>query len=634
MRTFPAGARFTAAFVALLAVGIGLAYSGSLGVGFYFDATSGITNNPAIRSLRNIPSFFTNPYALWLEHTQVDIRPVLLITYAVNYAISGLEPWSWHVLNLMLHFTASLLVFVIVRDHVWWPPRDRGPSAEARIPAAAAALFFALAPLNSQPVDFMWARSALLCGTLYLGAFLAFVRRRWSLGAVLFALALLTKAIAITLPVMLLIHDFVYRDRTRYPTVRRYVMDGRRLTLPLVLPALLAAAYVAYRAIVLPPWAAEARHEAWVTPWIWFISQWSALLYYVRLFVWPDALSMDHGYPYTTSLLAPRAWLALLVLLAWIGLALRAVRRYPQVTFATAWFFVTLAPESSFVALSEVVNDHRPYIASALGLSVLLAWLLHRGAALVAPRPSALFAAVSLALSIAAVPYDRYRTWQWQDALRNWEDTLRKSPSNGRAWMNAGQNLMSRGELAAARRYFERARQLAPRSAFVYMNLCMLEAREGHLEEALHAASEAVRLRPDFSPSYLLLGNVLAKSGRTEEAAAAYRRAAALDPHDRAAPQALARLASGADQDEALMRAGLDALRTLHDPERAAALFRQVLEHSPTHYGATFQLAAALDAAGRTGEARPLWEKMLQMAEAAHDEGTARAARQRLEKAP
>src|SRR5207244_1532727 len=226
--------------------------------------------------------------------------------------------------------------------------------------------------------------------------------------------------------------------------------------------------------------------------------QWSALLYYVRLFVWPDALSMDHGYPYTTSLLAPRAWLALLVLLAWIGLALRAVRRYPQVTFATAWFFVTLAPESSFVALSEVVNDHRPYIASALGLSVLLAWLLHRGAALVAPRPSALFAAVSLALSIAAVPYDRYRTWQWQDALRNWEDTLRKSPSNGRAWMNAGQNLMSRGELAAARRYFERARELAPRSAFVYMNLRILAAREGHLDEALHRPSRA--LRPGRAP--------------------------------------------------------------------------------------------------------------------------------------
>src|SRR5438309_10168325 len=123
--------RFTAAFVALLAIGIGLAYAGSLGVGFYFDATSGITNNPAIRSLRNIPSFFTDPYAIWSEHTQVDVRPVLLITYAVNYAISGLAPWSWHVLDLMPHFRASLLVVVIVLDHMWWPPRLRGTSCGA-----------------------------------------------------------------------------------------------------------------------------------------------------------------------------------------------------------------------------------------------------------------------------------------------------------------------------------------------------------------------------------------------------------------------------------------------------------------------------------------------------------------------
>ena len=624
--------RFTAGFVALLAIGIGVAYSGSLGVGFYFDATSGITNNPAIRSLRNVPSFFTDPYAIWSEHTQVDLRPVLLITYAVNYAISGLAPWSWHVFDLMLHFTASVLVFVIVRDHVWWPARERGPSGEARLPAAAAALFFALAPLNSQPVDYVWARSALLCVTLYLGSFLAFLRRRWALGAVVFALVLLTKAIAVTLPAMLLIQDFVYRDRTRYPTVQRYAADWRRLTLPVLLPALLAAAYVAYRAIVLPAWAAGTRQAAWVTPWIWFMSEWSALLYYVRLFVWPDALSMDHDFPYTTSLASPRAWLALLVLLAWIGLAVRAVRRHPQVTFATAWFFVTLAPESSFAPLAEVVNDHRPYIASSLGLSVLLAWLLERGAARFTAYPRAAFAAGALVLSIAAVPFDRYRTWQWQDALRIWEDTVRKSPNNGRAWMNAGQNLMARGDLAAARRYLERARQLTPRSPFVHMSLGLLEAREGHLEEALAAANEAVRLRPDYAPAHLLLGNVLARSGRTEEAAAAYQRAAALDPRDSAPRLALARLTGGADQDERLMSAGLDALRAQHDPERAGALFREVLAHTPTHYGATYQLAAALDAAGRPSEARPVWEKML--AEAAQDEGTVRAVRQRLETRP
>ena len=166
----PAGRTFTLLVLVLLAIGIGVAYSGSFGIGFYFDDTHGIAQNPAIRSLRNIPSFFTDPHAIWIDDTQVDLRPVLLITYAANYAISGLRPWSYHALNLVLHFIAAGLVFVIVRDHLWWPAPDRGPEGDARIPAAAAALFFALAPLNSQPVDYLWARSALLCVTLYLAA--------------------------------------------------------------------------------------------------------------------------------------------------------------------------------------------------------------------------------------------------------------------------------------------------------------------------------------------------------------------------------------------------------------------------------------------------------------------------------
>src|SRR6266480_1523346 len=180
------GRRFTAGFVALLALGIAASYSNSLGIGFYFDDLYGIHNNPTIRSLRNIPTFFTDPHAFWTDRTQADVR----------------------------------------------------------LPAAAAALFFALAPLNTQPVDYVWARSALLSTTLYLGAFLAFLRRRWTLGAVLFALALLTKAIAVTLPAMLLIHDFVYRDRTRYRSVTSYLGDWRRLVLPVLLPAALALAYV------------------------------------------------------------------------------------------------------------------------------------------------------------------------------------------------------------------------------------------------------------------------------------------------------------------------------------------------------------------------------------------------------
>ena len=85
-----------------------------------------------------------------------------------------------------------------------------------------------------------------------------------------------------------------------------------------------------------------------------------------------------------------------------------------------------------------------------------------------------------------------------------------------------------------------------------------------------------------------------------------------------------------ADDDAALMKAGLDALRTRHDPETAIADFRKVLAHNPDHYGATFQLAAALEAAGRPNEARPLWEKMVAMAERSSDSETAALARAHL----
>ena len=84
--------------------------------------------------------------------------------------------------------------------------------------------------------------------------------------------------------------------------------------------------------------------------------------------------------------------------------------------------------------------------------------------------------------------------------------------------------------------------------------------------------------------------------------------------------------------EEATMKLGLAALYERHDPAAAAAAFRKVLGQNPTHYGATFQLASALDAAGKRSEARPVWEKVLAMAERYDDRATAATAQARLEK--
>ena len=88
------------------------------------------------------------------------------------------------------------------------------------------------------------------------------------------------------------------------------------------------------------------------------------------------------------------------------------------------------------------------------------------------------------------------------------------------------------------------------------------------------------------------------------------------------------------DDQAAAMQAGLDAFYTRHDPQAAAIEFQKVLAANPTHYGATFQLAAALDAAGERAEARPLWKKMLDMSVAMNDTETANTVRARLASKP
>ena len=92
-------------------------------------------------------------------------------------------------------------------------------------------------------------------------------------------------------------------------------------------------------------------------------------------------------------------------------------------------------------------------------------------------------------------------------------------------------------------------------------------------------------------------------------------------------------IVTGASQD-VLMQAGLDLLYTRRDPAAAAVEFRKVLALNPAHYGATYQLAVALDQAGKPAEARPLWEQALRMSEGYNDKETADTARARLQKEP
>src|SRR5262249_38339807 len=288
-------------------------------------------------------------------------------------------PWSYHVVNLLLHWIVTLLVFRIVRDHLWL-------GDEAMPVAVGAALIVAVHPLNTEPVNYVSSRSALLTAVFYLAAFDAAARDRSVRCVLLAACAMLTKSIAVSLPLVVLVHRVFDR--------RSSAGDHRR-PLPwrlLVALALVTVAGIVYRWWLLPPWVVESARQPDVTPRLYLQTQWSALPYSLRLVVWPDALGVARlDFHWVRSMSDPRAWGSLLALLALGVVAWLLARRRLAFGFCTLWVVITLAPESSVFPLAEAVNEHRPYLAM-LGLATIAAlglWLVARAIArrIVAPAP-------------------------------------------------------------------------------------------------------------------------------------------------------------------------------------------------------------------------------------------------------
>jgi len=614
----------------LLAFVIAVAYSNTLFGPFEFDDWHVLLQNPHIRSLSNIPSFFVDATTSSVLPENRDVRPLLMATFALNYAISGNATWSYHLINLALHWLAALLVFRIVRDHLWL-----GKGAVSI--AAVAALVVAAHPLNTEPVNYISARSALLTTVFYLAAFDAGVRRRFAATLLLFACALLTKAIAMTLPLVLIAYWLLGRKQ---PSSTEERVPWALLVGLIVLDV----AAGAYRGLLVPTHAIESAHQPGITPWTYFMTEWSAYLYYLRLFLWPDALVIDRlDYPTAHSFWQPQAWASLLVLIVLGGLAWRARRARPAVTFAALWYLVTLAAESSFFPLAEPVNEHRPYLAMlGLGtLSALALWELSRVLARWSRSTTTRALAVLVALlttGLAAASYGRNRTWR--DEYTLWLDATRKAPNNPRAWLNAGNAAMKRNRDDEARAFLLRANELSPCYSYPLMNLSALAAKTHALEESLRWADEAVRCSPGLALPHFYRGAALERLKRDDEALAEYRTTANLDPQNTDAWLAQGRLLSQSERwpaaayvfdralasdpasVEAAMEAGLLYQYRLANPGRAVERYQTVLRLMPKHYGAHYQLATALLALGREQEARAAWREFVPLAQAAGDQAS------------
>jgi protein O-mannosyl-transferase len=465
-----------------------LIYSNNYRHDYHLDDGHLLLENTAIRSLKNIPSYFHDPSTLTALRSNIDYRPVLQTTYALNYAISGYNTWSWHLVQIILHTLCALGLYAFCLGLM----RQAGYEQRiARWTSFLTALFFAIHPAASGVVNYFSARSSLLTATFLFPAMLLYMQpydhrryakpRYWS--AVFFCLALFTKVEAIgALPVFLL-YDVLQTARRRSAASIQGgpLMDIVKTLSPATLVRmwphlLIATGYFLIRITVMAGYDTGARHDASVTPLVYFFTQTTAWWHYVLNWFAPINLVADNmTYPIFRSLLDAQVLFALGGWLITAMVVRMAYAHHPSLLFLTGSALCLIAPTSSFAPLAEMVNEHRPYLPLAI---LSCAWQIpllplafrfakqNRSAAILS-----IAAAATIIVSLSLLT--RQRNLVFKSARSYYEDILKKAPS-ARAYANYGLTFLSEARYGEALTNYAQALRLAPNWHIVQINLGLI----------------------------------------------------------------------------------------------------------------------------------------------------------------
>ncbi|MFT3829097.1 MAG: tetratricopeptide repeat protein [Opitutaceae bacterium] len=497
---------------------------------FLLDDLESIVGNASIRDIAT--GAWAKPPATGGE--TVSGRPLLNLSFALDYAVGGPAVAGYHLVNIGLHIVAALLLVAVVRRSLAAARekhRRKGGEAETQTEAGwlafAAACLWSLHPLTTAAVTYVSQRAEVLSALWLLLTIYGYLR--WcsggarSSGWMLFSVAacvagMATKETMAPAPLIVLLHDRVFiAGSLRAALERRW-----RYYLALAASWLLLGWLV---------WTNHGRGGSAgfgtaVEPWRYLMVQCTAIPRYLRLGFVPVGLVFDHGA--VTQVGWGDALLGGRLLLGLAGGSCWALWRNRVLGFLGTTFFLLLAPSSSVVPVAtQTIAEHRMYLPSAV---VLLAVVFALGRAnwFRQQRAVRIGAMAGLACVLGVLTWQRNELYRRPAAL--WTDTVRQRPFNPRAYNNLGLALRDEGRTAEAEAAFLRAIELQPAHAFAHFNLgTLLLAQARYADAAAHFAS-CLAADPRHVDARINRGQALAALGRRDEAVAECRAALRLAP--------------------------------------------------------------------------------------------------------
>ena len=518
--------------------------------------------------------------------------PLTTLSHMADCQIFGLNAGGHHLTNVALHTASVLLLFLALR---------RMTGALWR--SALAAAVFAVHPLHVESVAWVSERKDVLSGLFFmltLWAYARYARRPFSPGGYLLvagflALGLMSKAMLVTTPFVLLLLDYWPLKRigsdsqpagAKLP--KRVILE--KLPLLAMSAASCAAAVWAQGKVIRPldeiPFSLRLSNAA------------ASYVIYLRQAIWPAGLATYYPFP-SHGLPMEEVLAATLLVGAVSATALVLWRRRPYLLAGWLWYLGMLVPVIGLVQVAQQSHADRYTYLPQIGLTVAVIWL---AADLCAGWRRSALAAIA-AVVLAALSADGYfQTGYWRDSETLWQHTLACTRENPLACNNLGNAFLNQGRVDDAIVNYQKAVEIEPGGAMFHDGFGNALLQKGQVDEAIVQFQKAIEIEPDKAVHHENLGDALLQKGQVDEAIVQFQKAIEIKP-DKAAFHNSAAFHNNLGN--ALIQKGA--------VDEAMVHYRNAVEIEPANAAFHYNLANALIRKGRLDEAIQHYQRTVEI---------------------
>ncbi|MDA8744448.1 tetratricopeptide repeat protein [Rubripirellula amarantea] len=533
--------RFRWAFGAIvLAMVIAAVYGSTLNAPLIFDDEVTLIQNTSIHTLWPLvghsPDFGPlHPTA----GTPVSARPLVNLTFAINYHFHQLDPRGYRVVNMVIHGSVAILVWVLVTRTLRLRKFGTRFDSSANLIGFLSAIVWAVHPINTETVVYITQRTELMVGLFYVATLLfsscyftaESLRSKATylfLAVLASVVGMLSKEMMASVPAVVFVYQRIFFDDRCWSMLKKswklYV--GLALTW---IPVALLYAY-GFR-------TPGGGFDEGVAIHHWWLSQSPVVFLYWRMSVWPWPLLIHYQFPVVTDFAAVWPWVTanvLLILLSVWGF----VKRWP-VAFVTVAFYAILSPTLLIPLPMEPAVERRMYLPLAVIVPFGIAgsyWILD----VLRPRLSnhvheskvlrLLVVVFVVAIASVFAVISKRRLTLYHNQLALWQDTLLHQPENTIALYGAGTLLALQGNVEEAVPYFEKSYRIDPTYYKSGYNLAQAYDRLGKNNEAIEQYQRTLEIKPTDPATHLNLGRLFEFEGDSEQAITHYREAISASP--------------------------------------------------------------------------------------------------------